>query len=73
MISAAFGAAFAGVIVNLTDAGDATAARWLFASFAVLAASALVASIKSGRTPAHRIGITTIRKVFVGGRVRHRV
>ncbi|WP_137145230.1 MFS transporter [Mycolicibacterium sp. CR10] len=54
VISAAFGAAFAGVIVNLTDAGDATAARWLFASFAVLAASALVASIKSGRTPAAR-------------------
>ena len=54
VISAAFGAAFAGVIVNLTDSGDATAARWLFASFAVLAASALLASIKSGRTPATR-------------------
>ena len=52
VISAAFGAAFAGVIVNLTDAGDATAARWLFVSFAVLAASAVVASVKSGRTPA---------------------
>ncbi len=51
VICAAFGAALAGVVVNLTDVGDATAARWLFASFAVLAALAVVASTRSGRTP----------------------
>jgi hypothetical protein len=50
VICAAFGAALAGVVVNLTDVGDATAARWLFASFAVLAALAVMASTRSGRT-----------------------
>ncbi|WP_370330286.1 MFS transporter [Mycolicibacterium hippocampi] len=50
VISAAFGAALAGVVVNLTDSGDAGAARWLFASFAVLAALAVVASTRSGRS-----------------------
>lgn len=49
VICGAFGAALAGVIVNLTDTGDATAARWLFAGFAVLAALAAVASARSGR------------------------
>lgn len=49
VICGAFGAALAGVIVNLTDAGGATAARWLFASFAILAALAAVASVRSGR------------------------
>jgi MFS family permease len=48
VISAAFGAALAGVVVNLTDVGDATAARWLFVSFAVLAAFGAVASMRSG-------------------------
>ena len=51
VISAAFGAALAGVVVNLTDVGDATAARWLFLSFGVLAALAVVASTRSGRSP----------------------
>ncbi|NVN50949.1 MFS transporter [Mycolicibacterium hippocampi] len=51
VISAAFGAALAGVVVNLTDVGDATAARWLFLSFGVLAALAVVASTSSGRSP----------------------
>lgn len=49
VISAAFGAALAGVIVNVADTGDATAARWLFGAFAVLAAVAAVASTRSGR------------------------
>jgi hypothetical protein len=49
VISAAFGAALAGVVVNVTDAGDATAARWLFGGFAVLAALAIVASTRAGR------------------------
>lgn len=54
VISAAFGAALAGVAVNLAPGGgDLAAARWLFAGFAVLAASAAVASVRSGRpTPA---------------------
>ncbi|MGB2919934.1 MAG: MFS transporter [Mycobacterium sp.] len=56
VISAAFGAALAGVVVNLTDSGDAGAARWLFASFAVLAALAVVASTRSGRSSAPTAG-----------------
>lgn len=49
VISAAFGAALAGVVVNVADTGDATAARWLFACFALVAAFATVASTRSGR------------------------
>ena len=49
VISAAFGAALAGVVVNVLDRGDAFAARWLFVCFAVLAALATVASTRSGR------------------------
>ena len=41
LICGAFGAGLAGVVVNMTDRGDATAARWLFAVFAVLAAVGL--------------------------------
>jgi MFS family permease len=47
LISGAFGAGLAGVVVNLTDTGDATPARWLFAAFAVLAAVGVVASTQS--------------------------
>ena len=49
LICGAFGAGLAGVAVNLTDTGDATPARWLFAAFAVLAALGVVASTRSGR------------------------
>ena len=49
LICGAFGAGLAGVVVNMTDAGDATPARWLFAAFAVLAALGVVASTRSGR------------------------
>jgi len=49
LICGAFGAGLAGVAVNLTDTGDATPARWLFAVFAALAAIGVVASMKSGR------------------------
>jgi MFS family permease len=48
LICAAFGAGLAGVVVNMTDAGDATAARWAFAVFAVLAALGVTASMRSG-------------------------
>jgi MFS family permease len=47
LIFGAFGAGLAGVVVNMTAAGDATAARWLFATFAVLAAVSAVASFRS--------------------------
>ena len=49
LICGAFGAGLAGVVVNMTDTGDATPARWLFAGFAVLAAVGCVASFRSGR------------------------
>ncbi|MGE2719841.1 MFS transporter [Mycolicibacterium celeriflavum] len=49
LISGAFGAGLAGVLVNMTDSGDATPARWLLAVFAGLAAAGLVASTRSGR------------------------
>ena len=49
LICGAFGAGLAGVVVNLRDTGDAAAARWLFATFAVLAALGAIASFRSGR------------------------
>jgi MFS family permease len=49
LICGAFGAGLAGVVVNLTETGDATPARWLFATFAALAAIVVVASTRSGR------------------------
>jgi MFS family permease len=55
VISGAFGAAVAGVVVNLADTGDARAARHLFVCFAVLASLAAVASVRSG-LPARRAG-----------------
>lgn len=51
LISGAFGAGLAGVLVNMTDDGQATPARWLLAVFAGLAAVGLVASTRSGRRP----------------------
>jgi MFS family permease len=48
LICGAFGAGLAGVVVNLTDSGDATPARWAFAVFAVLAAVGVLASTRSG-------------------------
>jgi MFS family permease len=49
LISGAFGAGLAGVVVNITRGGDAVAARWLFAVFAVLAAVGLAASYRASR------------------------
>ncbi|ORB61622.1 MFS transporter [Mycolicibacterium tusciae] len=48
LIFGAFGAGVAGIVVNATDHGDATAARWLFVTFAVLAAVGVLASTRSG-------------------------
>lgn len=49
LMSAAFGAGVAGVVVNLRESPDATAARWLFALFAGLAAVGWFASSRAGR------------------------
>ncbi|MEB3981881.1 MFS transporter [Mycobacterium sp. 663a-19] len=44
LISAAFGAGLAGVVVNATPGGDAVEARWLFAVFTALTAAGVVAA-----------------------------
>jgi MFS family permease len=49
LICGAFGAGLAGVVVNLTDRGDETAARWVFAVFAALAVLGTVASVRATR------------------------
>ena len=49
LIFGAFGAGLAGIVVNATDRGDATAARWLFATFALLAVVGVIGSYRSGR------------------------
>ncbi|AGZ53730.1 MFS transporter [Mycobacterium kansasii] len=47
LISAAFGAGLAGVVVNRAEGGEVTAARWLFALFTVLAALGFIASYQA--------------------------
>jgi MFS family permease len=49
VISAAFGAGLAGVVVNTTEGGDVMAARWLFAVFTALSALGVVASYGASR------------------------
>lgn len=49
LMCGAFGAGIAGVVVNLADRGDATAARWAFGVFAVIAAFGSIASYRAGR------------------------
>ena len=49
VISAAFGAGLAGVVVNATEGGDVAAARWLFAVFTALSAVGVVASYGASR------------------------
>ena len=49
LISGAFGAGLAGVVVNITAGGDVAAARWLFAVFAMIAAAGLAASYGASR------------------------
>ena len=51
LMSAALGAAVAGVVVNSIDSGGATAARAVFTTFAVLVAVGTVAAVRSGRDP----------------------
>jgi MFS family permease len=47
LISGAFGAGLAGVVVNMTEGGDVTAARWLFGVFTALAAVGVLAAYRS--------------------------
>lgn len=49
LISGAFGAGLAGVVVNSAGGGAVMAARWLFAVFAVLAALGVLASYRATR------------------------
>lgn len=49
LVSGAFGAGVAGVVVNTTQGGDAMAARWLFAVFTALTAAGVVASHRATR------------------------
>ena len=49
LISGAFGAGLAGVVVNSAEGGAVMAARWLFAVFAVLAAAGVLASYRATR------------------------
>jgi MFS family permease len=49
LIFGAFGAGLAGVVVNLVEGGGASAERWAFAVFAILAASACVTAFRAGR------------------------
>ncbi len=47
LISGAFGAGLAGVVVNMTKGGDVATARWLFGVFTALAAGGVVAAYRS--------------------------
>ncbi|OBA77816.1 MFS transporter [Mycobacterium sp. 1164966.3] len=49
LISAAFGAGLAGVVVNLADGADLLAAQWLFTVFTLLAAVGFIASYRATR------------------------
>jgi MFS family permease len=49
LISGAFGAGLAGVVVNSVEGGAAMVARWLFALFAALGAVGVVASYRATR------------------------
>jgi MFS family permease len=53
LISAAFGAGLAGVVVNTTQGGDMMEARWLFAVFTALSAAGVVASYRAVRGDRH--------------------
>lgn len=49
LVSGAFGAGLAGVVVNTAPGGDATAARWLFAVFTAATAAGVACSLKATR------------------------
>ncbi|OBF22213.1 MFS transporter [Mycobacterium sp. ACS4331] len=49
LMCGAFGAGVAGVVVNLSEHGDAAAARWMFTTFALLAVVACFAAHRASR------------------------
>ena len=49
LVSAAFGAGLAGVVVNAAPGGPGQQARWLYAGFTVLAAASVLASFRATR------------------------
>ena len=49
LVTGAFGAGLAGVVVNTAGGGDVLAARWLFAVFAAVTAAGVVASYRASR------------------------
>jgi MFS family permease len=49
LISGAFGAGLAGVVVNMAEGGDVMQARWLFAVFTALSAAGVLASYRAVR------------------------
>lgn len=51
LMCGAFGAGLAGVVVNMTDRGDATAARWMFGVFALMAVLGVLVSYRATRRP----------------------
>ena len=65
LICGAFGAGLAGVVVNMTEGGDAAAARWLFTVFAVLAAAGFAASYRA--TP--RALVSDLMDAFSAGQL----
>lgn len=59
LIGGAFGAGFAGLVVNTAISAGAPAARWLFAIFAVFAAAGCVVAYRASRGADAVIGIPT--------------
>jgi hypothetical protein len=49
LIFGAFGAGLAGVVVNISDGGGVSAARWAFTVFALLALTACLTAFRAGR------------------------
>jgi MFS family permease len=49
LVSAAFGAGLAGVVVNAAPGGPGQQARWLYAGFTILAAASVLASFRATR------------------------
>ncbi|WP_156689627.1 MFS transporter [Mycobacterium sp. Marseille-P9652] len=64
LISAAFGAGLAGVVVNAAHGGDVAAARWLFTVFTALSAAGAVCSYRATRPQLRGVpsaGVKTLR------------
>lgn len=60
LISAAFGAGLAGVVVNAAHGGDVVAARWLFAVFTALAATGIFSGYRAACNATRRARVDTV-------------